>query len=88
MSATYLDSLEEVERYSYFGAFRSSDSNVGSNAVFLNRDGELTDIGSWYLGGNATGVDPNSGEGVAGALRSPVAWALTVAAGAALLELL
>ncbi len=27
----------------------------------LNNDGELTDIGSWYLGGAATGVDPQSG---------------------------
>lgn len=27
----------------------------------LNNAGELTDIGSWYLGGSATGVDPQSG---------------------------
>ena len=38
-------------------------SNVGPNAAMLNRDGELTDIGAWYLGRPATGVDPNSGKG-------------------------
>ena len=60
-SADYLDRLDFVERYSYFGAFRSAVSNVGPNAVFLNNAGELTDIGSWYLGGSATGIDPQSG---------------------------
>ncbi|ERF72790.1 hypothetical protein EPUS_04225 [Endocarpon pusillum Z07020] len=63
MSAEYFDRLEYVERYSYFGAFRSSKSNVGANAAFLTQDGELTDIGSWYLGGGATGNVP---EGKAG----------------------
>lgn len=60
-SAEWMDGYEHVERYSYFGTFRSQNSNVGPNAAFLNRDGELTDIGSWYLGGEATGIDPQSG---------------------------
>ncbi|KAJ8122328.1 hypothetical protein O1611_g9868 [Lasiodiplodia mahajangana] len=60
-SAEYFDRLDSVARYSYFGSFRSDDSNVGPNAVMLNNDGELTDIGSWYLGGVATGVEPQSG---------------------------
>lgn len=60
-SLEYFDRLDNVERYSYFGSFRSSVSNVGPNAVMLNNAGELTDIGSWYLGGSATGVDPQSG---------------------------
>ncbi|KAI0191631.1 glycoside hydrolase family 128 protein [Astrocystis sublimbata] len=60
-SAEYFDRLDGVARYSYFGSFRSRDSNVGPNAVMLNNDGQLTDIGSWYLGGSATGVDPQSG---------------------------
>ncbi|KAI1811691.1 glycoside hydrolase family 128 protein [Poronia punctata] len=59
----YLDRLENVARYSYFGAFRSEDSNVGPNVVMLNNDGQLTDIGSWYLGGAATGVEPQTGTG-------------------------
>ncbi|KAI8623624.1 glycoside hydrolase family 128 protein [Xylariaceae sp. FL1651] len=56
----YLDGLSNVERYSWFGAFRSNVSNVGANPTFLNNAGKLTDIGSWYLGGGATGVLPTS----------------------------
>ncbi|KAK3484780.1 glycosyl hydrolase catalytic core-domain-containing protein [Neurospora hispaniola] len=72
-SAEYLDRLDFVERYSLFGAFRSDVSNIGPNAAMLNRDGELTDIGAWYLGRQATGVDPNSGKGGkdSGAVRMP-----------------
>jgi hypothetical protein len=44
-----------VARYSWFGAFRSVVSNVGPNQGMLDPYGNLTDIGSWYLGGNATG---------------------------------
>ncbi|KAJ4398647.1 hypothetical protein N0V85_006223 [Neurospora sp. IMI 360204] len=51
----YLDSKGSVKRYAWFGAFRSIVSNVGPNQAFLDPYGELTDIGSWYLGGNATG---------------------------------
>jgi hypothetical protein len=71
-SLEYFDRLENVERYSYFGSFRSSVSNVGPNAVMLNNAGQLTDIGSWYLGGSSTGIDPQSGL----AARSPVNWRL------------
>lgn len=72
MSAEYFDRLDFVERYSLFGAFRSDVSNVGPNAAMLNRDGNLTDIGAWYLGREATGVDPQSGVGKskAAALRA------------------
>ncbi|KAI1759813.1 glycoside hydrolase family 128 protein [Hypoxylon sp. FL1150] len=62
-SSEYFDRLESVGRYSMFGSFRSKDSNVGPNAVMLNNDGQLTDIGAWYLGIAGTGVDPQSGEG-------------------------
>lgn len=60
-SADWLDKSDFIGRYSYFGAFRSDESNVGPNAVFLNNDGELTDLGAWYLGFDATGVEPQSG---------------------------
>ncbi|KAK7955857.1 uncharacterized protein PG986_005079 [Apiospora aurea] len=63
----YFDRLDSVARYSYFGSFRSKVSNVGPNAVMLNNDGELTDIGSWYMGGSATGVNPQSAAGRSGA---------------------
>ena len=61
-SAEYFDRLDSVERYSFFGAFRSDVSNVGPNAAMLNAGGNLTDIGSWYLGRQATGVVPTSGK--------------------------
>lgn len=54
-SIPYLDNKESVKQYAWFGAFRSIVSNVGPNQAFLDPYGELTDIGSWYLGGNATG---------------------------------
>jgi hypothetical protein len=59
-SAEYFDRLNYIERYSYFGAFRSSVSNIGPNAAMLTQNGELTDIGSWYLGGAATGNIPSA----------------------------
>ncbi|KAL7917732.1 hypothetical protein ACQKWADRAFT_275116 [Trichoderma austrokoningii] len=59
-SASYMDGLATLERYSYFGAFRSDVSNVGPEATFLNNAGRLTDIGSLYLGFGLTGVTPTS----------------------------
>jgi hypothetical protein len=76
-SAEYFDRLTYVDRYSYFGSFRSDVSNVGPNVAMLNNKGELTDIGSWYLGGKATGNQP----GGSGAGRTvPSSWALVVVA--------
>lgn len=74
-SAQYYDRLDYVERYSYFGSFRSDVSNVGPNAAMLNNKGELTDIGSWYLGGKATGNKPG-GSGAGRMVQS--SWALLV----------
>ncbi|CZR60684.1 uncharacterized protein PAC_10580 [Phialocephala subalpina] len=50
-SIALFDNDTTVERYSYFGAFRASASNVGWNASMLDGRGKLTNIGSWYLGG-------------------------------------
>lgn len=80
MSSEYFDRLDSVGRYSLFGGFRSKVSNVGPNAVMLSNDGRLTDIGSWYLGGSATGVDPQS---AAGRSAAPVALAVAACLGAA-----
>ncbi|KAK4033935.1 alkali-sensitive linkage protein 1 [Parachaetomium inaequale] len=60
MSAEYFDRLDFVERYSFFGAFRSDVSNVGPNGAMLSTNGSLTDIGAWYLGRQATGILPTS----------------------------
>jgi hypothetical protein len=54
-----MDRLESVERYSYFGSFRSDISNVGVNAAMLTEKGELTDIGAWYVGQPAVGNVPD-----------------------------
>ncbi|CAK7267711.1 hypothetical protein SEPCBS119000_002690 [Sporothrix epigloea] len=67
-SIAYLERLAYVERYSYFGAFRSSVSNVGPNAAMLSAGGQLTDIGAWYLGERAAGIPPQSTSDSAGAL--------------------
>lgn len=80
-SAEYFDRLDNVARYSYFGSFRSDKSNVGPNAVMLNNDGELTDIGSWYLGGAATGVKPQSGPAARSLASIPLAITLALIGG-------
>jgi hypothetical protein len=75
-SAKYFDNLDYVTHYSYFGGFRSSVSNVGPNAAMLDQDGELTDIGSWYLGGAATDNVP---EGKAGRVfEKSGSWAIVM----------
>ncbi|KAH7410429.1 glycosyl hydrolase catalytic core-domain-containing protein [Phaeosphaeria sp. MPI-PUGE-AT-0046c] len=58
MSARSFDTWPNITHYSYFGAFRSSVSNVGPNAAMLTQDGKLTSIGSWYMGGKATNNIP------------------------------
>jgi len=79
MSAEYFDRLDFVERYSLFGAFRSDVSNVGPNGAMLSAGGNLTDIGAWYLGRQATGVQPAQGS----AFRSMVPQASMVLLSAA-----
>lgn len=71
-SLSYLDTLNTVERYAWFGAFRgdAAPGYVGANASFFSSGGKLTDLGSWYLGRNATGVLPlQGGQGAATSLR-------------------
>jgi hypothetical protein len=69
--------IRNITHYSYFGAFRSDVSNVGANAAMLTQDGELTDIGSWYLGGAATNNVPEaSGASAVGATPSAIALSL------------
>jgi hypothetical protein len=62
-SVSYLDGLAYVERYAYFGSFRSQDSNVGKEGVMLDKGGALTSVGEWYLGLSGVGRDPGSGGG-------------------------
>ncbi|KAF5019830.1 hypothetical protein F66182_8155 [Fusarium sp. NRRL 66182] len=53
----WFDESDFIGRYTYFGAFRSSVSNVGPNAAFLESSGDLTTIGAQYLGLNTTHVN-------------------------------
>ncbi|KAF1833177.1 hypothetical protein BDW02DRAFT_580592 [Decorospora gaudefroyi] len=64
-SAQSFDSWSNITHYSYFGAFRSDVSNVGANAAMLTQEGELTDIGSWYMGGPATNNIPEASSAAA-----------------------
>ncbi|KAG9232872.1 glycosyl hydrolase catalytic core-domain-containing protein [Amylocarpus encephaloides] len=80
-SMEYFDRLAYVERYSYFGSFRSDVSNVGPNAAMLNGNGQLTDIGNWYLGRAAQGNLPTEGRAAGFKAGSKIALAVTVFAG-------
>jgi hypothetical protein len=60
-----MDRLPDVERYSYFGSFRSDISNVGVNAAMLTEKGSLTDIGAWYIGKSAQGNIPDESKTLA-----------------------
>ena len=55
--------LRNISRYSYFGAFRSNVANIGPYAAMLTQDGDVTDIGSYYLGGEPTGKAPDGSTG-------------------------
>lgn len=85
-SADYMDKLDYVERYSLFGAFRSSVSNVGPNATMLSTGGQLTDIGAWYLGEQATGVKPTD-KSPAPRLSAPLASVLATLLVLAVIEM-
>ncbi|KAE8441987.1 hypothetical protein EG329_004113 [Mollisiaceae sp. DMI_Dod_QoI] len=82
MSAEYFDRIDYIDRYSYFGSFRSDVSNVGPNVAMLTQKGQLTDIGSWYLGGAATNNIPGTqGAAVRGAAALGTVLVMAVAAG-------
>ncbi|KAI5206187.1 hypothetical protein E4T42_02696 [Aureobasidium subglaciale] len=76
-SFEYLDRIPYMQKYSYFGAFRSSVSNVGPNAAFLTEKGKLTDIGAMYLNKASTGAVPH---GSASTVAKFAGWSGLVAA--------
>ena len=76
-SSAFLNRVPYIQRYSYFGSFRSDVSNVGPNAAMLTQKGQLTDIGAWYLGEAATGNIP---KGDAVQLAKFAGWTLLVVA--------
>lgn len=57
-SISYLDSLEYVAAYAWFGADRKSgswDGFTGGNVAMFSSGGKLTDVGALYLGGKEAG---------------------------------
>ncbi|ROW17418.1 hypothetical protein VPNG_00847 [Cytospora leucostoma] len=57
-SITYLDGLDYVQAYAWYGAFRedtSADSWTGDNVAYFTKKGALTDVGALYLGGKKEG---------------------------------
>ncbi|KAJ4406648.1 hypothetical protein N0V82_010071 [Gnomoniopsis sp. IMI 355080] len=57
-SLTYLDGLDYVEGYAWYGVDRkggSWDSYTGGNVAVFNGKGALTDVGALYLGGQEDG---------------------------------
>ncbi|KAJ9150003.1 Alkali-sensitive linkage protein 1-like protein 1 [Pleurostoma richardsiae] len=58
-SLRYLDGLDDVEGYAWFGVFREDEANAwtGNNVALFDDDGGLTELGALYLGGEARGFD-------------------------------
>lgn len=78
----YLDGLDYVEAYAWFGAFREDDANgwTGSEVSFFDDDGGLTEVGSLYLGGEKNGFAVGTqGEGNAGARPVVSHWSIWLA---------
>lgn len=58
-SLAYLDGLDYVERYAWFGAFRTTDANAwtGGGVSMFDGSGKLTALGATYLGGVTDGFE-------------------------------
>lgn len=82
-SLSYLDGLDYVAAYAWYGADRkggSWDSYTGGNVAMFSSGGKLTDVGAMYLGGEEAGFKEGMGGG-AGTLRvSGLVAALTLVA--------
>ncbi|RMZ81662.1 hypothetical protein DV737_g2407, partial [Chaetothyriales sp. CBS 132003] len=65
-SLPWLDATTWIERYAWFGTFRSNEANewTGDGVSLLQADGGLTVLGATYLGGDKTGF--KQGERVGG----------------------
>ncbi|GKT51947.1 alkali-sensitive linkage protein 1 [Colletotrichum spaethianum] len=89
-SLTYLDGLDYVEGYAWFGAFRKDEANAwtGKSVSLFDDDGGLTDLGALYLGGEEQGFKTGEkGEGNFASSLSParlLLWGTILAAVAAL----
>lgn len=91
-SLVFLDNTTWIQRYSWFGAFRTSGANewTGERVSLLGDDGGLTELGASYLGGNVTGFKegdkaPGTDENSGLALRPAASWSLLVTLGCILM---
>lgn len=84
----YLDQLDYVERYSWFGAFRSDDANewTGDSVALFDDDGGLTELGALYLGDGFE--EGQKGDGAASGLRASVGLMVALGACAAIFGML
>lgn len=83
-SLAYLDDLDYVQGYAWFGAFRSDSANewTGSSVALFDDDGGLTEVGSLYMGGEANGF----AEGTKGEGDSSVASGISISIGAVVIS--
>ncbi|RMZ70789.1 Alkali-sensitive linkage 1 [Pyrenophora seminiperda CCB06] len=60
----YLDSTDYVERYSWFGAFRTGDANewTGNSVALFDNKGGLTELGALYMGDGFKKGEKGTGE--------------------------
>ena len=58
-SLPFLDQIEYLTRYAWFGAFRTDDANewTGDGVSLFDGDGGLTQAGAVYLGGEGRGFE-------------------------------
>ncbi|KAH8895315.1 hypothetical protein GQ53DRAFT_744015 [Thozetella sp. PMI_491] len=78
-SLAYLDGLDYIDAYAWFGAFRADKANgfVGGNVALFDSSGKLTEIGATYLGGTANGFAQGMGGNAAASVRVS-AWTMAL----------
>lgn len=86
----YLDKLDYVEKYAWFGAFRTSDANpwTGKGVALFDGSGGLTDLGALYLGNGFSKGQKGPGEGVASGVRVDMGMAVALCVCAAIFVML
>lgn len=69
-SLPYLDGLDYLDRYAWFGTFRNDDANewTGDGVSMLDSRGRLTELGAQYLGGDEDGFEEGMGGGAVGSV--------------------
>ncbi|KAH7406754.1 glycosyl hydrolase catalytic core-domain-containing protein [Phaeosphaeria sp. MPI-PUGE-AT-0046c] len=83
----YLEKLDFVERYAWFGAFRADDANewTGDGVALFDDDGGLTELGALYMGnGYKVGQKGEGQEDAAAGLRVSFSMMVALAMCAAL----